>query len=202
MRSWVGSRQLRLMPGLVLAFVLLLGCAAHSAYRPLLATPGSNNEACFGTTNTYSLTPVTGSLNLPPGAEQAVGGKIALPGSLPDYATKISSGLVTSGIGRGRQAFVVGFLGSSAQSPLGTILYADRAVCTLTPQSPDQTLHVNGHTVYVYTSPQGDSSSAVHGIFVLNGLYIDIDLLWSPNSVPSVQDRVNFLVDWVQRIVG
>ncbi len=121
----------------------------------------------------------------------------ALP--LPGVA---SSGLVTSGIGRGRQAFVVGFLASSAESPLGTILYADRAVCTLTPQPPDQTLDVNGHTVFVYLNPLGNSNSAVHGIFVLNGLYVDIDLFWSPSSVPPVQERVNTLVDWVHRIVG
>ena len=194
---------MRFIPALALAVVLFSACGTpKSAFRPLLATPESGNEACFGTTNTYSLTPVTGSLTLPAGADQAVGGKIVLPGSLPDYATQVSSGLVTSGVGRGRQAFVVGFLASSVESPLGTILYADRAVCTLTPQSPDQTIHVNGHAVYVYTSPQGDSSSTVHGIFVLNGLYVDIDLLWSPNHVPPVQERVNTLVDWVHRIVG
>ncbi len=187
--------------GLILALLTFgASCTTRSAFQPVL-TPLSGNDACFGTSDFKTLPAVFGSLAVPEGANAAVGGEIALPKSVPAYATRFTAGLATSSIGHGHQAFVIEFHSSSEDSPLGTIIYADRALCTLTPRAPDETMQVGGHPVYIVTTsldPRGDF--AIHGIVVLNRMYVDIDLAWTGDQ--SRDTRIEYLSDWISRIVS
>lgn len=190
---------------LPLVFGLLMlsafACTSQSSFKPAL-TPPSGGEDCFGRSDFKTLPPVVGAVALPEGADSAVGGRIALPKSLPDYATRLRSGLVSSSIGRGNQAFVIDFHSSSPDSPLGSIIYADRALCTLTPTGPDETFEVDGHTVYVLTSSLDHPDTDVNGTVVVDGLYVDIGLSWPAHSAPTKQMRIDYLRDWVTRIVN
>jgi hypothetical protein len=183
------------------AMLIAVACTTRSSFQPALTPPGGS-ERCFGRSDFGALPPVVGALVAPEGADSKVGGRIALPKSLPEYATRLSSGLVSSSIGGGHQAFVIDFHSSSANAPLGTIIYADRAICTLTPTGPDETFDVQGHAVYVLTSSLDHLDTYINGTVVIGGVYVDISLAWAAHSAPTKQARIDYLRDWVERIVS
>ena len=190
---------MRLVANIALVMSLAAGCTLVSRNDSPLS-PTRTQSICFGTSD-FRLPSTDAPLSIPAGTDAEVGGAIALPRELPQYTTRVSAGVAETSIGRGRPAYVLQFHSTSDEFPLGTLIYADRGVCELTPHAPDQTRVVNGHDVYVWTSFL-KVDSGVHGVVVLNGLYVDITLAWPTHSAPPAQTRIEYLLDWVRRMAG